>query len=95
MHLAEKIFIIVSVLELISKLFDKWAYWDKIELYFLSFSNITKVKFFYSLAFCVFCQKFWMCFILSFFVSIVSGPSLKDLALPIIAYGFYNLIKNR
>ena len=91
MYLIKTIFIVVGFLGLLNGLFDKFHVWETIEKVLIKISDKTGLKLFFELAFCMFCQRFWISVILTAIVAIFTGYNLETILVPFIAFGIYNI----
>lgn len=91
MYLIKTIFIVVGFLGLLNGLFNKHYVWEKIELLLIRIGDKLNIKLIFDLAFCMFCQRFWITVILTLIVSIFTGYNLETILVPFIAFGIYNI----
>lgn len=93
MYLVKTIFVVFGFLGLIDGLFDKFFIWGKIESFLVKISEKINVKILFDLAFCMFCQRFWITVILTSIVCIFTGYKLESIVVPFLVIGMHYVTK--
>lgn len=92
--MTEKILCVFGILAFLDALFNKWNTYDSIEVFLVNLSERTKIKLIFNLAFCMFCQRFWMTVIITLLFGFFSEFTFDMIFVPLICSGIFNLIKN-
>ena len=86
----EQIFIVLGLLTFVDAMFDKYGTWVKIEAVLVKWLQ-GKSKLLFNLAFCQFCQRFWIGVVITVFVALMHGFTLGTLVVPFIVIGLFSL----
>jgi len=93
MYLIECIFIVIGFMGLFDSLADKFSWWNLIERTLIKVSEKTRIKPLFELAFCMFCQRFWIMVFLTAILSVFKGFSFLGILVPFLSIGLYMVFK--
>ncbi len=85
----ELILIILGLNAFLEALLDKWGIWD----YLHENGHKTPSRLIYELSQCRFCLTFWTGVLLTGIVSLISGPELQHLVIPLVIAGLRKIFE--
>lgn len=93
MYLIKTVIIVVGLIGIIDGVFHKYHLWKSIENTLVRIAQKTNIRMLFELAFCMFCQRFWISTALTLAVAIYTGYNLETIIVPFIASGIYSIKK--
>lgn len=94
MYLVKTVIVVLGLLGLFEGVASKYFLWQKIEKTLLKLSDFTNFKGFFVLAFCRFCQRFWISVLISVLLSVFVGFQLETILIPFLVIGIYQVANN-
>lgn len=91
----ELFLIVLGLVAFVDVIFNKYDVWQKIEIVILRLAEKTKIRLFFELAFCVFCQRFWIGVLATITFSILLGFNWTHILVPFMVAGIYTKTLNQ
>lgn len=89
MYLVTAVVLVLGLLGFADALFKKFFIYEKIEEKLIAISNRFDIKLIFDLAFCQFCQRFWISVVLTLVIGLFLGFGIELAIVPFLVIGIH------